>query len=128
MNELNDTRRAWRFVDGFDMPALTDAKRSEWSTLIASLSVVEFQVACRAARSRPVDALRWRPSVEEMRGYVTAGTARPSKTAVPEWRGHGYEVPTESGRAHGMAYIAKIRAAQGWVAKTPTHDHNRVGA
>ncbi len=74
--DLQDQARAWKFVNGFDVPFLDDAKRHEWQLLITNLSVQQFKRAVTASRERPINQLHLRPSIEAFRSYATAGTSR----------------------------------------------------
>ena len=72
MNDRTEIRRAWAFVEGFDVPTLTPDRREEWGILIGTLTADEFQRAADESRQRPMNQQHLRPSLEAFRGYAQA--------------------------------------------------------
>ena len=70
MENESDIIRAWRFVNGFNVPRMGVEERNEWMSIIARIPVDDWQRACRKAMDRPDDALRFRPSPMEFRAYA----------------------------------------------------------
>ena len=80
MNSPADVKRAWEYVTNFNIPTLSIEGRDKWRQLIERLSVEEFQRACRESRGRNVEALKFRPSIEEFFAYAKRGK---SATRLP---------------------------------------------
>ena len=79
MNDPGAIGRAWVFVNGFDVPLLTEEKRLDWSRIISALSEEQFRTAASKSRQRPTEAARFRPSIEEFKSYanIPSSTQRP---------------------------------------------------
>ena len=82
MNDLTEQGWAWKFVNGFDMPAMDQIRRTEWQRIISTLTQEQFQRGIKSSRERPAEQLPYRPSVETFKGYALAGepAARPRDT------------------------------------------------
>ena len=127
MNDPEDIRKAWSYIEAYKLPAaLTASERSEWQIIVEMMSKEDFDRARGLSRTRPGDRLRFRPSTEEFWGYLEAekpaDTPRPENGPKSEWRGHDYGTTSPSALQYGLDYIAKIREAQGW--KTPDNSPN----
>lgn len=121
MNDSEDIRKAWSYIEAYKLPAaLTAAERDEWTVIVEMMSKADFDRARQGARSRPADRHRFRPTTEEFWGFLEPdpATTRPASENGPTapWKGHGYEPLSLSAREYGFAYIQKIREAQGWKA------------
>ena len=96
----SDAKNVWTYVNGFKVPALTKDDLDAWTCVVADLSFDQFQTAQRVAMTRPTDELRYRPSVQQFRGYALA----PKGLRVPDHVPTAYDMPT----AHGAALAAEF--------------------
>ena len=86
----SDAKNVWSYVNGFKVPALTKDDLDAWTCVVADLSFEQFQTAQRVAMTRPTDELRYRPSVQQFRGYALA----PKGLRVPDHVPTAYEMPS----------------------------------
>ena len=106
MNDPADVVKAWRFVNGFHVPRLDDNERAEWGSIIARMSLDDFQRGCRRSLDRPTDHAHLRPSPMAFRAYAK-GQAPPH---VPEFPKKDDAPLTESDIAAKDEWLAKCRA------------------
>lgn len=101
----DDAKNVWNYVNGFKVPALTKDDLDAWVGIVADLTFDQFQAATRVAVTRPTAELRFRPAVEQFRGYATA----PRSLRVADHVPTTYDTPTVYGAALAAEFFDKWR-------------------
>ena len=101
----DDAKNVWNYVNGFKVPALTKDDLDAWVGIVADLTFDQFQAATRVAATRPTAELRFRPAVEQFRGYATA----PRSLRVADHVPTTYDTPTVYGAALAAEFFDKWR-------------------
>ena len=113
MNDPNEVRVAWSYVEAFKVSgALTPSERDEWQTIIGTMSREQFAACREAARRRPMDRTRFRPTPDEWWAFLEAATPpKPANPAHVPYEGPEYarEHRSESANATGLEWLAKCR-------------------
>ena len=109
-----DANTAFAVIANWRGRALDDDQRAAWKHQLWRMDFDEFNLAIEAWSRGP--KRDHRPSLSDLWAQIPSEQPKPDNGPTAEWKGHGYEEPTQSAREYGFEYIAKIREAQGWKA------------
>lgn len=101
----SDAKNVWNYVNGFKVPALSKDDLDAWAGLVSELTFEQFQTAQRVAATRPVDELRFRPSVEQFKGYARA----PRAQRIADYEPTSYEPSNARSQALAAAFFDQWR-------------------
>ena len=115
MNDPNDIRKAWSYIEAFRVSGqLTPAERTEWQVVVEMMSKDDFDRARAGARSRPMDRARFRPTPDEFWGFLEAQAPAPKPQAEhgphSEWTGHDYGETTPGAAAAAERVFSQFAA------------------
>lgn len=129
MNDPGNISQAWRFVNGFDVPALSAEMREAWGILIDQLSPSQFGAGERGSRTRRSDQLHLRPSIEAFKGYAGFGLGATKLATPANPEDPGSEIHALAKTKHGTfepRELPAIKAARDALGKAPDAFKARV--